>query len=235
MKNVLFLITVLFISLNLGAQNNSKIDSLMQKANIAFKNNKLDTAQNLYKKVIKLDTNFINAYYNLAMLEYSSKRYKNAISLLKKCQSLGDLCVHDKIREISKYINDPEYLSTIDTTKYLSFTEVDEYPLFIYKGKPCYFMKKDKINPRFINQVKKLVGKIKVTKDVLKYHSLYFNLRIDKNGRSHWTLLKKNKFREITHYTNKVEKLLSKEIKFIPAKYKGKSVGVDRFTFPLGY
>jgi tetratricopeptide (TPR) repeat protein len=92
--NKLILCLLLFPSLVFAQSNHLAAKKVFKQAETAFENGNLANATVLFKECLKLDTSYVEAYYNLAQIEYKNKNYNKSIGYgseaisLKASQSL---------------------------------------------------------------------------------------------------------------------------------------------------
>ena len=74
----------------------------LEDGNSYFKNNNYPKAEQMYLKAIKENDGEIEAMYNLGILYYSNKRYKEAKKLLEEAANKGNLKAKEFLKEMEK-------------------------------------------------------------------------------------------------------------------------------------
>jgi len=221
MKKIL-LLTILFLINPLFGQK-SNIDKLMIEGNQAYQNSDYKTAKRHYESVIKIDSTYKDALFNLAGTELSLGNNSRARELLQKSYSLGDFGAYELIM---KYCDGLKY------SEKMFLLHVDELPKFKYKNdfEPIVINKKQ-INP---NYTKLLESEIKNSKTLKRIKGkIYIMLNVNIEGQ----LVTNIKGKISEKQKTKLDKVLKDMTEYKAAKFQGKNVGLfgGGLALPLSF
>lgn len=223
------LLVSLFIVFNVYAQKTknanlsvlegvSKVDSLYAKADSFFSENKFDEAEVLYRKIIAIDSLNTNSLYNLGVVKFKQKKIREAVEYFQSCAALGD---KDAINVVKNTFH-----QEIGYRELMDRSIVDTLPRLVLskrRSMPIFDKSLNKMNPKFTNKLTLKILKSGLIGRNMRSVNLIMGFTINKRGELTCSILSSS---ETEKFNSAVKKLIEKSFKFIPAIYKGKSVGV---------
>lgn len=141
----------------IGISQTSDVKQLLIDGEKAFVEDNFLLAKEIYTKVINLDKENKDGWFNLGAVELKLEENHNACENFYQAYLLNDGEVVKIIKE-----NCPNFRNG----SIMSINDVTEKPKFIYKGKEYLFIVNDQLNPKYCNLINR---ELKSLKKLMKY------------------------------------------------------------------
>lgn len=219
----LLLVFLVISKLEITYSQNISLDSLYNSATKDYQNSKYLEAENGLMEVIKIDSNHIDALFNLGGINLKLERLNKAIFYFQKAAKLKD---YEAAKILVKELN-----VKLENTEFINIEFVNEPPTFEYKSKSYIAFDSEslKLFNRIIEQHLKasiIIGKSKFKGTV------YVKFEIDKTGKLNCQILKGT---GDLHVDEEVKEMFENSVHFVPAKYDSKNAGVGTWNMPVRF
>lgn len=233
----LYLFTLLFTQIAISQNNLDKsieAEQLADKAIDALAEKKYALAKELYNKVIEINSNDKNIWFNLAIAELNLGENNSACEHLYKAYTLND---SEAAKLIMKYC--PDFRN--GTIK--SINDVEVMPKFTYEGKEFPLFEKNNnfytLNPAYTKILAKEFKASKIAKEkifgkvprviiemtVNRYNVFDTKINIMGGKKEDEEIIKKE-----------IQSILRYSVTYTSAKHKGVSVDLwEKFALPLSF
>ncbi len=155
------------ILIELKAQNSNEINVLYKNALTLYEKRQTFKAIAEFEKVIRLDSNHVDALYNLAVINYQLGDQPTAIRLLRRCVKLNDKAAAKLLKETFK-----QKLSYADTMQNIDVRIID----MVIKSKDIRFLDLNELTSKILS----ISPDRKEQLQILLLWS-YYNMKADSN------------------------------------------------------
>jgi tetratricopeptide (TPR) repeat protein len=212
----------LFIS-KVSFSQKARLDSLFSVSLVKLENSEFVKAEEGLLKIISLDSNYVDAFYNLGVLNLKQNKNQKAIYYFQKAAKLQDIDAAKILKyelKVKLEYQDIMNLEFVDQPAIFEF-ENKRYELFDAKSKAII----DKI-------IRKKLEKSMIRKKTKYIGIVYIKIEVDKVGKIICTIQRGSGNSDID---KEIKSIYEDNVHCIPAKYDSKDVGVGTWVMPVTF
>jgi tetratricopeptide (TPR) repeat protein len=218
-----YLIFIILLFSKISFSQSIKIDSIYTNAVKELEHSNFGKAEIGFLKIISIDSNYLDTYYNLGVTYLKQNIRDKAIFYFQKSAKLMDY-------ESAKILID-ELKVKLEYADFIGLEFVDKPPIFVFEEK-TYVLFDKKSLPIIEQIVKSKLKKSEIVKKSNFKGAVYIKLEVNKLGEM---ICEIQKGSGIQSLDNEIKKIYEENIHCIPAQYNSKDVGVGAWNMPVRF